>query len=72
MLQNTFPRLIAVLESLDNGKTIRETRDADVPVVVRHLYHYAGWAQLKDTEMQNWTGVGVSATIDVIHNENIQ
>lgn len=35
-------RLIAVLEALDNGKSIRETRDADIPVVIRHLYHYAG------------------------------
>ena len=39
-------RLIAVIEALDNGKSIRETRDADVQVVIRHLYHYAGWAEL--------------------------
>jgi aldehyde dehydrogenase (NAD+) len=45
-------RLIAVLESMDNGKSIRETRDCDIPNVARHLYHYAGWAQLMDTEMQ--------------------
>ena len=45
-------RLIAVLESLDNGKPIRETRDADVQIVARHLYHHAGWAQLMDTEMK--------------------
>lgn len=45
-------RLIAVLESMDNGKPIRETRDCDVPNVARHLYHYAGWAQLMDTEMR--------------------
>lgn len=45
-------RLIAVLESMDNGKPIRETRDADVQIVVRHLYHHAGWAQLMDTEMR--------------------
>ena len=37
-------RLIAVVEALDNGKSIRETRDADIPIVIRHLYHYAGWA----------------------------
>ena len=37
-------RLIAVVEALDNGKSIRETRDADIPTVIRHLYHYAGWA----------------------------
>jgi len=45
-------RLIAVLESMDNGKPIRETRDCDIPNVARHLYHYAGWAQLMDTEMR--------------------
>ena len=45
-------RLIAVLESMDNGKPIRETRDADVQIVARHLYHHAGWAQLMDTEMR--------------------
>ena len=35
-----------MIEALDNGKSIRETRDADVQVVIRHLYHYAGWAEL--------------------------
>ncbi|KAG7173776.1 Aldehyde dehydrogenase family 16 member A1-like [Homarus americanus] len=51
-------RLIAVVESLDNGKTVRETRDCDVPLVVRHLYYHAGWAQLMDTQMKGWTSVG--------------
>ena len=37
-------RLVAVVEALDNGKSIRETRVADIPIVIRHLYHYAGWA----------------------------
>jgi aldehyde dehydrogenase (NAD+) len=37
-------RLFAVLESMDNGKPIRETRDADIPLVARHFYHHAGWA----------------------------
>src|SRR5438067_7007936 len=32
-------RLLAVLESLDNGKSIRETRDLDIPLVARHFYH---------------------------------
>jgi len=41
-------RLLAVLETLDNGKPIRETRDIDVPLVARHFYHHAGWAQLRD------------------------
>ena len=39
-------RLFAVLEALDNGKPIRETRDIDVPLVARHFYHHAGWATL--------------------------
>ena len=45
-------RLIAVLESLDNGKSIRETRDADTQIVARHLYHHAGWAELMETELR--------------------
>ena len=40
-------RLLAVCEAVDNGKTIRESRDADIPLCARWLYHYAGWAQLK-------------------------
>ncbi|XP_068221481.1 aldehyde dehydrogenase family 16 member A1-like [Palaemon carinicauda] len=56
-------RLIAVLESLDNGKPIRESRDCDVPLVVRHLYYHAGWAQLMDTEMKGWKSVGVVGAI---------
>jgi len=56
-------RLVAVVEALDNGKSIRETRDADTAVVVRHLYHYAGWAQLMDEEMRGWTSVGVVGAI---------
>ena len=49
-----------MVESLDNGKSIRETRDADIPLVVRHFYHHAGWAQLMDTEMAEWKSVGRS------------
>ena len=43
-------RLFAVVETLDNGKTIRETRDADLPLAARHFYHHAGWAQLQWTQ----------------------
>src|SRR5207247_8772351 len=39
-------RLLAVLESLDNGKSIRETRDLDIPLLTRHLTHHAGRAQV--------------------------
>lgn len=37
-------RELAVLETLDNGKPIRESRDADLPTVAAHLFHHAGWA----------------------------
>ena len=56
-------RLFAVVESMDNGKSIRETRDIDVPLVARHFYHHAGWAQLMDTEFDGYKGVGVVGQI---------
>jgi aldehyde dehydrogenase (NAD+) len=56
-------RLLAVLETLDNGKPIRETRDLDIPLVARHFYHHAGWAQLLDTEFAGFTGAGVCGQI---------
>jgi aldehyde dehydrogenase (NAD+) len=56
-------RFLAVLETLDNGKTIRETRDIDVPLVARHLYHHAGWAQLRDAEFPGYAPVGVVGQI---------
>ena len=52
-------RLLAVLETMDNGKPIRETRDIDIPLVARHFYHHAGWAQLMDTELRGYRPVGV-------------
>jgi len=52
-------RLLAVLETMDNGKPIRETRDIDIPLVARHFYHHAGWAQVMDTELPGYTPVGV-------------
>jgi len=56
-------RLFAVLESLDNGKPIRETRDIDVPLCARHFYHHAGWAQLLDREVQGYEAYGVAGQI---------
>jgi aldehyde dehydrogenase (NAD+) len=56
-------RLFAVLESMDNGKSIRETRDIDIPLVARHFYHHAGWAQLLDTEFTGYSAVGVVGQI---------
>ena len=71
-------RLLSVLESMDNGKSIRESRDCDVPLVARHFYHHAGkgrrvgvivtmsckgWAQLMEDEMKGWASLGVVAAI---------
>ena len=52
-------RRLAVLESMDNGKPIRESRDIDIPLVARHFYHHAGWAQLLESEFPNYTACGV-------------
>jgi aldehyde dehydrogenase (NAD+) len=41
-------RELAVLESIDNGKPIRESRDVDVPLVAAHFFYYAGWADKLD------------------------
>ena len=43
-------RLFSVLETLDNGKPIRESRDIDVPLAARHFYHHAGWTLLMEDE----------------------
>jgi aldehyde dehydrogenase (NAD+) len=56
-------RLFAVLETLDNGKPIRETRDIDVPLAVRHFYHHAGWAQLLDDQFPGHRALGVVGQI---------
>src|SRR2546422_398955 len=56
-------RLLAVLESLDNGKSIRETRDLDIPPVARPLTHHAGWAQLASPEFAGYGPVGVVGQI---------
>jgi len=52
-------RHFAVLETIDNGKPIRETRDIDIPLVARHFYHHAGWAQLLSSEFPNHHAYGV-------------
>ena len=56
-------RLLSVVESLDNGKPIRESRDIDVPLVARHFYHHAGWAQLMDRELPGMEPVGIAGQI---------
>lgn len=56
-------RLFAVLESMDNGKPIRETRDIDIPLVARHFYHHAGWAQVQDQKLPDYKEIGVVGQI---------
>jgi len=56
-------RRLAVLETLDNGKPIRESRDIDIPLVSRHFYHHAGWAQLLKQEFPAHTACGVVGQI---------
>ncbi|MCV3239451.1 aldehyde dehydrogenase family protein [Mesorhizobium sp. ZC-5] len=56
-------RLFAVLESLDNGKPIRESRDIDVPLAIRHFIHHAGWAQALDKEFPGHKAAGVVGQI---------
>jgi aldehyde dehydrogenase (NAD+) len=56
-------RLLAVLESMDNGKPIRESRDIDTPLLARHFYYHAGWAQLMERELADYQPVGVIGQI---------
>ena len=56
-------RFLAVLETLDNGKPIRETRDIDVPLAARHFYHHAGWAEMLEEEFPGRGPVGVCGQI---------
>ncbi|QFU08049.1 Putative aldehyde dehydrogenase AldA [Rhodobacteraceae bacterium THAF1] len=56
-------RLLAVLETMDNGKPIRESRDIDVPLVARHFYHHAGWAELAEDELPGTQPWGVCGQV---------
>ena len=56
-------RLLAVIETLDNGKPIRETRDIDIPLVARHFYYHAGMAQLMASELPDREALGVAGQI---------
>ena len=56
-------RLFAVLETLDNGKPIREARDIDIPLVQRHFYHHAGLAQLMEAELPDHAPLGVCGQV---------
>ena len=54
-------RFLSVLESIDNGKPIRETRDIDIPLVARHFYYHAGWA--KNSSINDLKPIGVVGQI---------
>ncbi|MGC8469229.1 MAG: aldehyde dehydrogenase family protein [Acetobacteraceae bacterium] len=56
-------RLFAVIETLDNGKPIRESRDIDVPLAVRHFYHHAGWPPLLAERFPGHRPLGVCGQI---------
>ncbi|MCY4052905.1 MAG: aldehyde dehydrogenase family protein [Hyphomicrobiales bacterium] len=56
-------RFLAVLETIDNGKPIRESRDIDIPLAVRHFYHHAGWAELIESEFPDSKPHGVCGQI---------
>src|SRR5271169_5005018 len=56
-------RFLSVLETIDNGKPIRESRDIDIPLVARHFYHHAGWASLIERELPGTKPVGVCGQI---------
>ena len=56
-------RLLAVLETMDNGKPIRESRDIDIPLVARHFYYHAGLAQLMDSELPGMAPHGVCGAV---------
>ncbi|MCA3445601.1 MAG: aldehyde dehydrogenase family protein [Rhodobacter sp.] len=56
-------RLLAVLETMDNGKPIRESRDIDVPLVARHFYYHAGLAQLLASELPGMAPLGVCGAV---------
>ncbi len=56
-------RLFSVIETMDNGKPIRESRDIDIPLVARHFYYHAGWAQLLDQEFPEYVPCGVVGQI---------
>ena len=56
-------RLFSVLESIDNGKPIRESRDIDIPLAQRHFYYHAGLAQIYKSKIQHMEPIGVCGQI---------
>ncbi len=62
-LTQKHARLFSVLETLDNGKPIREARNIDIPLVTRHFYYHAGMAQLMESELPDAEPLGVCGQI---------
>jgi aldehyde dehydrogenase (NAD+) len=56
-------REIAVLESIDNGKPIKESRDVDVPIAAAHFFYYAGWADKLEYSGYGSTPLGVAGQV---------
>ncbi|HET7067119.1 MAG TPA: aldehyde dehydrogenase family protein [Nocardioides sp.] len=56
-------RELAVLESIDNGKPIKETRDVDVPIAAAHFFYYAGWADKLEYSGYGTESVGVAGQV---------
>ena len=56
-------RFLVVLETIDNGKPIRESRDIDIPLVARHFYHHAGWAEILADEFPGAGPQGVCGQV---------
>lgn len=56
-------RFLAVLETVNNGKPIRESRDVDLPLVIRHFYHHAGWAEILADEFPGTRPHGVCGQV---------
>ncbi|MGD9916627.1 MAG: aldehyde dehydrogenase family protein [Paenirhodobacter sp.] len=56
-------RFLSVLECLDTGKPLREAREADLPLAIRHFYHHAGWAELAETEFPGHAPHGVVGAV---------
>jgi aldehyde dehydrogenase (NAD+) len=56
-------RELAVLESIDNGKPIRESRDVDIPLVAAHFFYYAGWADKLNHAVSDPRPLGVAGQV---------
>src|SRR4051812_41447069 len=56
-------RELAVLESIDNGKPIKEARDVDIPVAAAHFFYYAGWADKLEYSGHGTESLGVAAQV---------